>query len=230
MFIDKFAQAALLILVMGILSVWAQNVAEDKVHTFELAAVFDHSTEPPTSQYARNVACVDLVTLTMRCRMANGIIYGERYGVNWDILQVVGSQTRMVEIGKFELDDFFEVPHIEPWAKLNPGEQRSLHFDASGSDGEHGLNGDGSKQDLPPRREGGANKPVKYQVSSRIVRPDGTVLDDDYTPSVQINRGYVYAVRVFDQKHDQYLLLRIDELERGKRAVISIKRIEGPSR
>ncbi|HMO80671.1 MAG TPA: hypothetical protein PKD24_07760 [Pyrinomonadaceae bacterium] len=229
MSIDKFAKASFLILVIGLLNVWAQKVAEDNVHTFKLAAVFDHSTEPPTSQYGRNVACVDLVTLTMRCRMANGIIYGERYGVNWDILQVVGPQTRMIEIGKFELDDVFEIPHIEPWARLNPGELRSLHFNASGSDGEHGLNGDGSKQELP-RREGGANKPVKYQVSSRIVRPDGTVLDDDYKPSVQINRGYVYAVRVFDQENDQYLLLRIDELERGKRAIISIKRVEGPSR
>ncbi len=222
--------AAICLTFLCVLQAQALNMPANEIRIFELGTVVDHSTEPPSSRYRQNVGCIDLVKLAAKCGTAIGLVYGERFGERWDILQVVGSQTRMIKVGSYQLNDAFDIPQIEPWAKLQPGEQRSLYFDGSGSDGEHGLNADGTKQDLPPVRVGGADKPFNDQVSSKITRADGTVVDDDYKPWFEIEQGYVYAVRVFDEKNDQYLLLRIDELDRGERVVISVKRVDGPSR
>ena len=199
-----------------------------EVRTFDLETIFDYSVNPPRSRHGRHSACINLATLVKRCGTKNALIYGERSGVNWDILQIGGAQTRMVRVGKFKLDDPFEVPYIEPWRKLEPGERRNLFVNTSGADGEHGRNADGTPASDRPVREGYGDKPVSRQVSSTITRPDGTQVPDDYTPYMQIKKGNVYAVRVFDDGIDHYLLIRVDDLVRGEKAVLSVKRVESP--
>ena len=134
----------------------------------------------------------------------------------------------MIKIGKHELTDSFEVPQITPWRVLEPGEKRRISVNVSGADGEHGKNADGTPASDRPVREGFADKPVSKQVSSAIIRPDGTEVPDDYTPYMQIRKGHLYAVRVFDGANEFYILVRVDDLVSGEKAVISVKRIEGP--
>lgn len=225
----KFPLIAILF-VAGFATAEAQVDTNAGIKTFELLPVFDYSTEPPKSRADRNVACIDLVRLVQKCDSSIGLLYGERSGINWDIFQIVGERTRMVRIGKHEFTDEFEIPEITPWAKLEPGDRRTISIDTSGSDGEHGRNADGTIADGPPVREGGANKPVSGQVSSTIKRADGTVIRDNYSPYMQIKKGHVYAVRTYDRDVDQYFLVRIDDLDRGEKVTVSVKRVEGPAR
>jgi hypothetical protein len=227
-------RTSLLVLVSVVLVFGASEVEGQievgAVKTFELETIFDYSGKTPRSRHGDHTACINLATLVRRCGTKNALIYGERSGLNWDMFQIGGSQTRMVRIGKYELDDAFEVPYIEPWRRLEPGERRNLFIDASGADGEHGRNGDGTPGSGPPRREGYADKPVSKQVSSTITRPDGTQVPDNYSPYMQIKKGTIYAVRVFDEGIDHYLLIRVDDLVRGKKVVLSVKRVDRPSK
>src|SRR5262245_4279744 len=90
----------------------------------------------------------DLVNLNNGCRTMLCIVYGTRVGDNWDIFNVGGGptpQTRMVRIGKYKWEDKFTVPHVEPWAKLAPGEKRTVSFNTSGGDGHDGSDGAGGR-------------------------------------------------------------------------------------
>ena len=206
----------------------AQDRTDAQAGTFELISVFDHSLEPPKVRKDRNLSCLNLVDLVQRCDRGTTLLYGTRSGVNWDILQIGGKRSRMVKIGKYQLADSFEVPEIKPWRELEPGEKRRISVNTSGADGEHGRNADGTVSSDRPLREGFGDKPVSKQVSSAIIRPDGTEVPDDYTPYMQIKKGNLYAVRVFDESNDFYVLVRVDDLVSGEKAVISVKQIDGP--
>lgn len=220
----------LFVLVLGFAKAYAQDGDGADMETFSLITVFDYSSEPPRMRKNRNAGCIDLAELVQRCGTKVGLMYGERFGVNWDIFQIVGKQTRMVRIGEYELTDDFDIPEVTPWAKLEPGDIRTLNIDGSGSGGEHGKTADGTLVDVPPRREGGANKPVREQVSATIKRADGTVVQDNYNPYMQVKKGYVYAVRAFDRNVDEYFLIRVDDLQCGESAIVTVKRVDGPTR
>jgi hypothetical protein len=132
--------------------------ADASIRTFEIISLFDHSGKTPVLRREKGVGCLNLVTLDQRCPYSKSLVYGERAGVNWDIFQIVGNRTRMVRIGKYQFTDSFEVPEIEPWRELEPGEQGRLSFNLSGADGEHGRSGDGAAGIGPPVREGFADK------------------------------------------------------------------------
>jgi hypothetical protein len=207
----------------------AQVVDTSSIRTFELLSVFDYSTDPPRSRPDRRVACVDLISLAQRCDTASGILYGTRAGVNWDILQIAGDQTRIVKIGKYAFADDFTVPVIEPWRKLEPGEKRTINVNTSGADGKHGVPYDALDPRYPLVREGYADQPINQQVSSTVTRPDGTMVRDAYSPYIQLEKGAIYAVRVFSRGHDRYVLIRVDDLKRGEKAVLSIVGVDAPS-
>jgi hypothetical protein len=46
---------------------------------------------------------------------------------------------------------------------------------------------------------------------------------------MQIRQGHIYAFRVVDGADDFYLLMRVDELVRGKRATVSTRKIDKSS-
>ncbi len=88
------------------------------------------------------------------------------------------------------------------------------------------ISGDGTIN--RPVREGFADKPVADQISTTVKAADGKESQDEYIPFTQINKGYVYAVRVFDSMNDFYLLVRIDDIVRGEKIIISLKKVVGP--
>src|SRR4051812_43768603 len=161
-------------------------------------------------------SCLDLAKLEQRCGSRESISYGNRFGINWDIFAVnnIGdSQTRIVDLGKFDWNDKFDVPWVQPWARLRPGETRNVAVNTSGADGADGAmgrNGDGSYN--PPERrtmkkEGFADKPIPQQVSSSRVSDTGTVRPDKYIPFVEAIQGHMYAIRVVNSTDDYYVLV-----------------------
>jgi hypothetical protein len=181
-------------------------------------------------------SCFDLIRLERRCGGTQAFGYGNRFGVNWDIFDVHnigGSQTRMIDLGKLEWADKFEVPWIKPWRKLRPGESRTITVDVSGADGrdgEPGRNADGTSAAASksgPKREGLADKPVSRQVTTDVKTESGEEFADGYAPFMQIQKGHIYAVRVLDEKHDHYVLVRVDEIVRGTKVTISYKKVDG---
>jgi hypothetical protein len=183
--------------------------------------------------------CLDLVSLEQRCGGQVALSYGNRFGENWDIFAVDArddSQTRMVDLGLLDWTDSFEVPWIQPWAKLRSGEQRNVAVNTSGSDGASGapgMNGDGTSprpKKSKPRSEGYADKPVAKQVSSVVQTEEGRNWSDNYTPFTQITKGHIYAVRVLDPQNAFYILIRVDDVIRGTKAAISFKKVDGPKK
>ena len=76
------------------------------------------------------------------------------------------------------------------------------------------------------RRKDYANVDVKEQVTSAVTAPNGTVRSDPYTPIVEVKKGHMYVVRVVDDSRDFYVIVRVDDLERGERVILSYFKLE----
>ena len=154
----------------------------------------------------RNRACFLLIKLVHGCGVGVPMIhYGNRFGVNWDIFAISGheqDQTRGVDLGELEWSDEFRVPEIEPWPKLQPGEQRHITVNASGT--------------------------VDRQVTTAVKTSEG-LIPSAYNPYIEIKKGHIYAIRVVNGLNDFYILIRIDDLIRGTKASISYKKFEKKS-
>lgn len=182
--------------------------------TFELTAPWDFTGgKPKPSAELRATSCLSLISLRFECRSDSHIAYGSRLGDNWDIFDVQGArdaQTRMVDLGVRFWSDLRTVPEIQPWAKLEPGQERHMSFNTSGG-------GRGT--------ENLANAPVSRQVKTAVAS-EAAVRLSDYAPLTQIHKGHIYAIRVVDTNHDFYVLVRVDDLERGTKATISVKTLQ----
>ena len=237
----KTIAIGLVLTIVAISPVFSQTTKADtnELETVELLSPWDFVGEKPTHNQSRYIrSCINLVTFAQGCRGGEMLSYGNRFGVNWDIFSISGprdSQTRMVDVGKFDWTDNYEVPWVRPWKKLQPGEQRHITVNTSGADGADGLpgkNADGTYPAVTPRpkREGFGDKPVAQQASSTIKTDDGEEYASNYTPFMQIEKGHLYAVRVINAANDFYLLIHADDVVRGDKVVISLKKVDGPTR
>lgn len=237
-------------------TVSSQTVSDDSFELISHVALFPRSKKEKV-QKGRRVEITaetyakfqfDLVTLKQGCTSYHCVSYGDRLGNNWDILKVHGgavNRTRMMMIGKLDWTDKITVPYVEPWSELAPGESRTVTFDTSGGggrSGSHGLSGanadgstvgvavlDGESILFPTVPEmDKASAGLSNQVSSQIVSKDGKSRADRYSPVLEAKKGYMYVIRLKDEKVDQYILLRVDELTRGEKVVISYKRLNVP--
>ena len=201
-------------------------------------------------------SCFNFILMAHGCGSVPQVAYGDRIGNNWDVFHIAGGKvdrTRMVEIGKFDWTDKFTVPYIEPWTPLLPGERRNIYINASGgngapglrgsngADGVVGMNGDGTFTTIPrqtgrkastrstlPAGKSYATANIKEQVSSTVKDLNGNVRMDPYSPMVEVKKGYMYVVRVFDEMRDFYVLIHVDDLVRGERVMLSYWKIELP--
>jgi hypothetical protein len=74
-------------------------------------------------------SCFDLLLLERRCGGSQMMSYGNRINKHWDIFSILDSGdslTRMVDLGKYNWGDKFDVAAIKPWPELKPGENRTL--------------------------------------------------------------------------------------------------------
>jgi hypothetical protein len=169
--------------------------------------------------------CFDLTLLERTCRGGQPLGYGNRIANNWDIFATDGggrnSRTRMIELGKYNWTDKFNIPEVEPWSELKPGEQRHITIALYGADGKPGRNADGSYPSGPPPRPGNANAPLSRQVTSTITMSGKSVRGDGYMPFNEVKLGHMYLVHVVNTRVDHYVLIRVDELIRGEKVVFS---------
>jgi hypothetical protein len=175
--------------------------------------------------------CFDFVSESeVPCVRRWDLIYGNmRAGDEWDWFFVPASddvRTRLVSLGKKEWNQIKSLPEIEALPKLKPGEKRVARVDASGADGApgcpgapgaNGRNGDGTvtstRNDQPPCREPAVNAPAKKPVTTNEL-------------FVKAVKGEMYVLRVMDENFDFYVLLRVDDIVRGRTARISWKKLE----
>ena len=183
--------------------------------------VFKNGRTAGTDPQRRLRSCFDLIRLEHGCAGAQPLGYGNRLGNNLDIFATDGggrdSRTRMIELGRYKWTDKFNIPEVEPWSELKPGEQRHIMIRAEGAPGK---NADGSYP-KPKQNVAYADSPLSRQVTSNITMSGKSVRGDGYTPYHEVKLGYMYLVHVVNTRADHYVLIRVEELIRGERVVLS---------
>lgn len=181
---------------------------------------------------AAKQSCFSFINEKSGC--VNGDIYfgGLRAGNDWDWFQAmgVGDRNKIQFLEAKNWTDDFKVPDIEPYAKLKTGEQRLIVVDSSGKRGEPGKPG---ASGLPGNNADGTyssttinpSKNSNQTANQTAEKPQSTVTSG-YQPYIKAVLGNMYVMRVVDENNDFYVLFRVDELERGKRCVISWKKFE----
>ena len=224
-----------LITVLLITDVYAQQTdrIEPLIKQIELISPWVvQGTRTVHSRSRHRQSCFDLIRLKQMCDGPEPLSYGNRIGDNWDIFATDGggrnSRTRMIEVGKYKWTDQFEIPEVEPWSELKPGELRHIKIALFGADGKPGRNGDGSYPAGPPPREGNGSAPVSRQVTSTITVSGKSVRGDGYIPYNEVKLGHMFLVHVVNQNIDHYVLIRVDELVRGERVVFSYFKLGPP--
>jgi hypothetical protein len=138
------------------------------------------------------------------------------------------------DLGEHDWLTWFEVPVIEPLAKLKPGEQRQISVDTSGADGadgvpgapgNHGADYDGVVRVRPiPVTELASAVPAPLTRPKRDGKPR---IDPAFVKAIV---GHLYVIHVVDESRDFYALFRVDALERGDHCTVSWKLFPDPSK
>lgn len=193
-----------------------------------------------TTLYAPNKYQHDLSRASLSFRTGEvgdggNLYYGTLYvGEEHDWFQVsAGKEDRTAfrDLGAHGWDDAFDIPAVEPFPKLKPGEQRVVKVDASGADGEDGADGapgaPGADADGVVRAHPQfATTPPDAPPRPRRPKHDGVPkVDPIFSKAVA---GHMYVVRVVDEREDFYVLFRVESLVRGDNCTISWKRIPPP--
>jgi hypothetical protein len=135
------------------------------------------------------------------------LLYGSLYvGDDLDWFQsstAEGDRSVLKDLGEHDWSTWFEVPVVEPMAKLKPGEKRNITVDSSGADGEDGAPAKPSR----PKHDG---KPRVDSLFAKAIV------------------GHVYVIHVVDDSRDFYALVRVEALEKGDNCTVSWKLIPEP--
>lgn len=210
-------------------SLFAQTDSEIK--TVELFSPLNADGSPNFANYEKR--CFSFITETLSCGSAYDISYGRWLNNEKDWFQAigVGYRNKLKSLGMKNWTDDFKVPVVKPYAKLKPGENRFPDLSRKQTSASVNIS-DGS------RNTGGSSsfdsrKGVftDFKDSNDIPSVDSSKSSSGsvkYYPFEKVVPGNMYVMRVVDEKNDFYVLFRVDELEKGKRAKISWKRIEAP--
>jgi hypothetical protein len=241
-FPSRFRSGVFLLAVASICftgSVLGQGVSDVSPETWkaELRSPWIHEPDGKARYEMARAAhsCVYLVGKKGPCQSGINISYGNRFGDNWDIIALHGTQSRMIDLGKAESLDEVEVPYIVPFRVLAPGEKRNISINTSGgdgADGKPGRNADGTypPQRSKPKKESYFDKPVAKQVSSTIKTEHDEIFEDKYNPFLEARKGHVYAIRILEGEIDQYFLMRVDDVEKGEKITVTVKKVSTPVR
>jgi hypothetical protein len=177
--------------------------------------------KPSWNPLRARTSCLNLKLIPVQesCPSLDSISIGTRFGDNWDIFSLeVGneSRSRIIDIGKHEWGDHLKVPYVEPLRKLAKGETRGVTVNTSGT--------------RAPDGKTYGQSTVSNQTNTAVFRADGGSQTDDYAPYVEAIKGHMYVVRVVQEKIDYYLLLRVDDIDRGERVSISYRKVKAPKK
>lgn len=174
----------------------------------------------------RDRACFSFVDEKFVTGSPGDICFGGlRAGEQWDWFQVtgVGMRNKIKNIGRKDWNRDFKIPVVEPYAVLPVGRQRNIALNSSPSTSYPPLPSATSQPETPGEKNFDISAPQRFgEVNS------ARIANSDYNPYLRAQKGKSYVVRVVNETNDFYVLMRVDELERGKRCVITWKRIDAP--
>lgn len=177
-------------------------------------------------------SCFSFINENHDCSKTD-LIYGMiRAGDDWDFFKSEGEGARnqIVLIGEYRWTDSFILPTVEPYPELKEGESRKVVIVVSGADGIQGERGRAGTPGTPGRNGDGdvVSSPVDEKKDLFLDKPSFPAVfqSEEYVPFVATILGNMYLMRVVDKQNDFHVLFRVEELERGKRCVISWKRLD----
>jgi hypothetical protein len=219
-----------------------QPVGQDAAVT--LYSVIKHRDEQRKSCINFKVASSGL--LSAPCDLRYGSLY-----VNDDLdwfqsSTAAGDRSVIRDLGEHDWSTWFEVPAVEPIAKLKPGEQRNITVDVSGADGADGAPGEPGRSGASIQSEPSTSSllrihggPVPGDISSTVFTPERPAKPSrpkrDGKPKVdplfaKAIVGHVYVIHVVDDSRDFYALIRVEALEKGDNCTVSWRLIPEPVR
>jgi hypothetical protein len=139
-----------------------------------------------------------------------------------------GNRSVIKDLGPLNWIDEFDVPVVEPLAKLKPGEQRRITIDASGADGANGAPGsrlDRSSEIIIPAPSRTPDELPPIPEAAPETRKRKPKVDPIFVRAVV---GHLYVIHVVDETRDFYALFRVEALQRGDNCTISWKLIAPP--
>jgi hypothetical protein len=213
----KSIVASLFILVVLSFSVFSQVKSSD-LKTFELGV-------------DRGTGCFSFITESVSCGRGADLSFGrspESRKVSWFRASGEGTRNKIESLGKKDWTNDFKVPVLEPYAKLRPGLQRDPFLNASATRGGSLSTSQGAANNGGASKFDERTKTFSDAKSSSGLPGLRGNAKSDYFPFEKVVLGNMYVMRVVDENNDFYVLFRVDELERGKRAKISWKRIPAP--
>ncbi len=224
-------------------SVNSQITYSSELRTFTLTSPYvedGHGKLKKSTKADSN--CFDFVSESeVRCRQRWDLVYGNmRAGEEWDWFLVPGStgvRSKMISLGKRNWDDAIKVKMVEPYPELEPGKGYNVSVDASGQDGAPGKPGsngadgasgmDGSPGEQAVSVDAGLSADRGQAVDTGEIHLNKAAVSTS-SHLVKAVKGNMYLIRVKDAANDFYVLLRVDDLVRGRNATISWRRIEPP--
>jgi hypothetical protein len=186
---------------------------------------------------------VNSQVISAPCDLHYGSLFVGAYHDWFQAMSTEQSRTVIKDLGNLSWNDRYQVPVVEPLAKLKPGEHRHGTIDASGAPGKPGRDGrpgaDGNRSawgagsygqepgDIPgpPLDIPEASDPRgSAQGSAQGRKPK---VDPLYTKALL---GHLYVIHVVDESADFYALFRVDELDSGDHCTISWRVIASPEK
>lgn len=215
-----------------------QPVSQDSNVT--LYSVIKHRGERRKSCISFNAG-----SLKTDCDLSYGLMYA---GDQLDWFQsstAQGNRSVIKDLGEHDWLTWFEVPVVEPLAKLKPGEQRQVTIDVSGADGANGApgrNGTSGFSNIGTDRSTPSLTTINNERPERNISPTVSAIDFPPLPPpsnrerkpkidplfVKAMAGHMYVIHVVDDSRDFYALFRVEALQRGDNCTVSWKLIPEP--
>jgi hypothetical protein len=191
-------------------------------------------------------SCINFkIAATGLSRVPCDLRYGSLYAgdeLDWfESSTAEGGRSVIKDLGEHDWSTWFEVPVVEPLAKLKPGEQRQVTIDTSGADGAPGKPGAPAASIVRSSNERSSSdifrsegRPVPEAIAPNVWTPQPSVAPrHDGKPKidplfVKALPGHVYVIHVVDDSRDFYALFRVDELQSGDYCSVSWKLIPEP--
>lgn len=174
------------------------------------------------------------ISLTSPCDMRYGSLQVND-DLDWFASSAAGSNRSVIkDLGALSWTANINVPVLEPFPKLKPGEQRVITIEANGADGADGVDGEpGAAGETINDATGARSGPMIVTPrsgprSGRPPRPkhDGKPKIDPIFAKAIV--GHLYVIHVVDDTRDFYALFRVEALDRGASCTISWKLIPEP--
>jgi hypothetical protein len=134
---------------------------------------------------------------------------------------MVGTQapvrTGILNLGPHRWEDKIGLPSLEPYPKLKPGETREATVDFASAT-EETATGNSSSMSV-----------VREEISRRsFMKPPNLKILRTSSEIVKVIEGHMYLLRVRDDVHDFYVILRVDKVVPGKSVRLSWRHFGTP--